>query len=213
MRGTLFISIIAFFLTSCGDGTDPADEAAARLPLVTAPIDTLKEIQAEPDSNMIEADGDERLQRPSWTSAELAGYPPPSRLVFSRYRNEQYGYSVAYPDTLLRQTAPVGEGRGMEFTSSLGGVGMLVYAMEGRSYEDMDEQYEDILEDPALDVTYRARDENFYIVAGRQGEASFYEKAVSAQGRVITLRLEYPAERRAYFDAVTALIAASLEDL
>jgi hypothetical protein len=67
------------------------------------------------------------------------------------------------------------------------------------------------LTNPEALVTYRARDEEWYIVSGRQGDHIFYEKSALDGAVLKTFRIIYPPENRSYFDAVTAVMATSFE--
>lgn len=184
-----------------------------RLPHVNAPLDTVNVIETAPDTGSVEIASGAALAEPAWTNLETGGLPDPKLLHFTRYENAAYLYSIAYPDSLLRQVQPVGENRGAEFASPAGDVRMLVYAAEESTREEMDAQYRSALGSPGATIIYRARDDDWYIVSGEEGEQIFYEKSMSHGGMLKTFRIQYPAARKAYYDAVTAIMSASFKNL
>jgi len=201
---------LTLLIAACGgDGSDPSGDQTHRLPHLSAPLDTIQIIETTADSGLVEMASEASLEEPGWMSLSIRGIPHPKDLRFSRYENRAFGYSIAYPDTLLRMVQPVGENRGMEFASSDGSVRMLVYAVEASTREDLDAQYRAALSNPDVEVTYRARDQNWYIVSGQEGAEIFYEKSFSEDGVLKTFRIEYPAAEKAYYDAVTAMMSAS----
>lgn len=205
--------LICFFVLvslSCGRSTEP-NTSTGRLPYAGAPLDTLEDVDDRFQGEVLTVEPDSVWSVLEWEELTWIGLPSPGELSYVRYANERFGYSIAYPDTLLVPDEPVGEDRGMTFVSPFGDVQMMVYAMEQDSYEDLVAQYQAALEDAESTITYRAQDDDLYVVAGRRGSDVFYEKAVSGGGSITTFRMQYPVEDRAYFDALAALISASLD--
>lgn len=197
-------------LTACGRSSD-SDPAPSerRLPYAAAPLDSLRPLEAVPQADTSAPDAGGVWVDSGWRNVRLDGLPGPGDLNYVRYTNTPYGYSIAYPDTLLSPDEPVGEDRGTTFVSASGDVRMIIYAAERAGYETLDEQYASVVEDPEVRITYRARDESFYVVSGLGGEYVFYEKAVAGESMITTFRIRYPVAKKAYYDAVAALIAAS----
>lgn len=195
----------------CGTGTD--DEDAIRLPLVDAPLDTVGVVEnvPAPDTGVVATSAEIELADPEWLTARIPGFPPVKELEYTRYENPQYRYSLAYPDSLFGPVQSIGVGRGMEFSTSDSSARVLVYADEESSQDDLEAQYQNALQQPDGRVTYRARESSWYIISGTSNERVFYEKSVLSGGMLRTLRVEYPADRRGYFDAVTAVMSASFE--
>ena len=207
-------NIAAILVICAGCGGDPGDRARddlVRLPHVDAPLDTVQVIETTGDTSMVEIASGAELAEPPWKTLSERGLPDPKQLRFTRYENPAFGYSIAYPDTLFHEVQPIGDNRGMEFASPDNEVRMLVYAIEASTREDLDAQYRAALADPDAQITYRARDENWYIVSGREDDDIFYEKSLSDQEILKTFRIEYPASQKAYYDAVTAIMSASFE--
>lgn len=205
----VLICVLILTTCSCGRETEP-DSAAGRLPYAGAPLDTIESDEG-PGGDVLPVDRDEALPDFEWEDLTWSGLPSPGELPYVRYTNERFGYSIAYPDTLLTPDEPVGEDRGMTFISSSGDLRMMVYAMERDSYEDLAAQYRTAVEDPESRITYRTQDDDLYVVAGGRGTDAFYEKGVAGGGTITTFRMHYPAEDKAYFDALAALMSASLE--
>ncbi len=201
--------VVAF--AACGGETDADVEAGLRLPLVYAPIDTMNAFDTfqETDSGVVESSSNVDLREPAWLSAHLAGNPSPKELRYVRHSNPQYGYAFVYPDTLFKPVQSIGDGRGIEFATSDDRSRILVYAIENAGREDLESQYQAVVFDSDARVTYRAREESWYIVAGTEREHAFYEKALLSGGVLKTFRINYPTEASDYFDAVTAVIASS----
>lgn len=202
-------AVVCIAASGCGGGEDDA----VQFPLVTAPLDTVGVVEstARPDTGVVATAAEVDLARPEWENVTMRGYPPPKELEYIRYENPAYGYSLAYPDTLFGPVQTVGEGRGMEFSTSDSTSRILVFADEESSQDDFEEQYQSALLQPEGRVMYRARESSWYIVSGLVDERVFYEKSVLSDGVLRTLRVEYPADRRAYFDAVTAVMSASFD--
>jgi len=209
----LLIVYVAVLLAACGSGDNRENGDVLRLPLVYAPLDTLQDLESRPtdDSGIVATSSDVDLSKPAWLTARLSGYPPVKTLRYVRYENPQYGYSFAYPDTLFEPVQPIGEGRGMEFATKDSSSRILVFAIEDAGREDLERQYQAALSDLEARVTYRARDEEWYIVAGTQRNHVFYEKGILGGGRLKTFRINYPPRNRSYFDAVTAVMASSFK--
>lgn len=183
-----------------------------RLPLVDAPLDTMRAADAGlemvAETSAVQSLTNVDLGEPGWLSARLSGLPAPKDLEYARYENSQYEYGLLYPDTLFQPVQILGEGHGMEFATSDSSSRILVYAIENAGRDDLESQYRAAVTDAEARVTYRARDESWYIVAGTHREHSFYEKAHLRNRVLRTFRINYPTEAGAYFDAVTAVIAS-----
>lgn len=183
------------------------------MPLVDAPLDTLGVVETieSPDTGLVATSAEVDLAKPEWLTASARGYPPVKALDYVRYDNSQYRYSLAYPDSLFGPVQPIGEGRGMEFATSDSTARILVYADEESSQDDLEEQYQNALQQPDGRVTYRARESSWYIISGTMDQRVFYEKSILSGGMLRTLRVEYPESRRDYFDAVTAVMSTSFK--
>lgn len=211
IRPTIAVLILCI-LGACRSRDDgPSGAPEARLPHVTAPIDTTIVIETRPDTATVASTSEAGLQAPAWTDASFRGLPEPKALHYTRYVNDAHGYSIAYPDTILKPGEPIGEHRGLEFTSPAGRIRMLVFAVDATTPEDLNTQYRAALADPETVITYRARDDRSYIVSGARGEDVFYEKSISDGETLKTFRMQYPAANKAYFDAVAAIMSASFE--
>lgn len=212
MRRGLIWLLLFLTASACGRSSESERGASSgRLPYADAPLDSLDDFSPRLDGEVVATEPGSTSTGAAWDELTLRGFPPPGRLSFIRYTNARFGYSIAYPDTLLKPSGPVGEDRGMSFVSSREDVRMMVYAIERDSFEDLSAQYEAAVRDGNGRITYRARDDDFYVVSGRQDGEVFYEKAVSGGGAITTFRMHYPLDDKAYYDAVAALIAASLE--
>jgi len=206
----VLICMLVLITSSCGRATEP-DSSAGRLPYAGAPLDTIEADDEGFGGEVLPVERDESLLDFEWEDLTWNGLPSPGELSYVRYTNERFGYSIAYPDSLLTPDEPVGEDRGMTFVSASGGIQMMVYAMERGSYEDFAAQYQTAMEDGESRITYHAQEDDLYVVAGRRGSDMFYEKAVSDGGSITTFRMHYPADDKAYFDVLAALVSASLE--
>lgn len=200
-------------LAACGGGDEGSAGPAGRLPHVLAPVDTAGGRGADtislggagriPEEDSLAARWQAPSPDPRWPSAD--------RLAYTRYRNDAFGFSIAYPDTILKPRADVGQGRGREFASADGQVVALVYVVEGAGPQMLDDQYQGYLGDPGVRVTYRLRETDWYVVSGYRGARKFYDKTVLRGGALKTFQIQYDTTRAAYFDAVAATMATSFE--
>ena len=208
LRLAFLLSIL--LLAACeGGGAGRSGDITERIPHVNAPLDTTHVIVTTADTTVAPSGTGKAIRDPSWKGATLGGYPPIDELTFARYSNPQLRISIAYPDSLLKPGEPVGEGRGIELASTAGDVKALIFGIEKSTHEDLESQYRSILENPETRTTYRARQQTWYVISGREGEEVFYEKSVLDGGVLRTFRIHYPATKKTYFDAVTAMMASS----
>ena len=210
-RSSLAVSLLVLLLAACGGGS--GNDQAERLPHVLAPVETTG-VQQRGEAVLT---GDTTsaawaLQAERWqVAAPDPRWPRSDRLSYVRYRNDAYGFGIAYPDTLLKPRAEIGGNHGREFASSDGRAVALVYAVEDAGLQSLDAQFQGYLEEAGLRITYRVREENWFVVAGYRGGRKFYEKTL-LRGRVLkTFQIQYDSTRAAYFDVVAATMGTSFK--
>jgi hypothetical protein len=127
------------------------------------------------------------------------------------YRNDRFGTTADVPRDWKPGNQPA-NGDGLRFTSPDGAAFISVSGsfdagdVRGEALEN--EQ----LADDGETITYRVKQERLSVVSGTRGDVIFYRKAMMSCGDEIVNRLaiEYPATRKAAFDALVTHVAGSL---
>lgn len=211
MRIVLLLILAASFgLSACG-GDDTLEDTAGRLPHVLAPVDTLHDegiVYDEEKGATGLATADAR-----WTATPPRPWlPRPLALRYSTYRNEAFRFSIAYPDSVMKQRADIGGNHGREFASFDSTAIALVYAIEQAGAGMLDRQFQEYIDVPGIRLTYRVREPMWYAVSGYKDGRKFYEKAMLDQTVLKTFHIEYDTTHVLYYDAITASMAASFKD-
>jgi hypothetical protein len=143
----------------------------------------------------------------------------PRALAYTSYRNEPYRLSVRYPEDLFTRGEAIGGDSGRMFITADGSARF--YAT-GQRNEEAGFTANELLrlstahyrETAGARVTYRRLADHWYVVSGTQGGRwIFYEKGViSRDGRFAgTLLIEYPLERKAFFDPIVTRMSRSFQ--
>src|SRR4051794_23082448 len=125
------------------------------------------------------------------------------------YANQQFGYSVRYPASLLRPvTSATPEGQA--FASVAGHAGFRVFAarLNGRAPQDLAKDAQAIC--PGGRPSYRVVKHALVAVSCRAGDHIVYQKSLLRGDIEITVRGEYPASERQTWDPVVTSIARSM---
>lgn len=130
------------------------------------------------------------------------------------YRNDRFGTSVTFPAELFAERLePPQNGDGMTWVSD-DGASLAVYAFNNAldaSPEQLADQASE-RDEPGFEVTYRRVAKDWVVLSGFDAGAIFYTRFEFGADNVIHgMLLKYPPSERATYDALTGVIAGSLE--
>jgi hypothetical protein len=124
------------------------------------------------------------------------------------YSNGKLGYVIVVPP-LLRSQDDVAAGDGKRFATEDGEVTLTVLGTKAPS-PNLDELYAGASKSSAQrDVTYKARQADWFVVSGFEGERVFYSKVVVQPDRWARFDLSYSKARKAAVDPLIGGLAKS----
>jgi len=125
------------------------------------------------------------------------------------YSNEQFGYSIRYPSTLLRPV-DMHSDAGQAFAAVAGHAGFRVFAAsrKGRSPQEMADDAQTVC--PSGHRVYRVARARLIAISCIARDRIIYQKSLLRGNLAITVRGEYPASERATWDPVVTSIARSM---
>ena len=128
------------------------------------------------------------------------------RVVYKTYTNARYGYSIAYPSSLLIPQGEADNGDGQAFRSRDGSAEMRVYGSQDMG-GGLTAAYNEA--QAGKDVSYKIIKRNWFVVSGRVGGKIFYQKTMIKGDVLKTFLIEYDESQKATYDAATTRIARS----
>lgn len=143
------------------------------------------------------------------SSAALA--PGHAQEKYRTYRNERFGVTADVPRE-WRSGRPPENGDGLKFTSADGAASISVSGSFNISDTVAEAMENEQLADDGETITYRVKQQRVSVVSGTRGSFIFYRKAMlSCNDQIVNrVAIEYPAARKAAFDALVTHVAASL---
>ncbi len=124
------------------------------------------------------------------------------------YSNARFGTTAATPSDWKMQPPP-GNDDGRVFMSPDGEASITISGilMISSFAQEVDERLQ-----PAADesITYKVANRNVVVVSGFRGDRIFYRKSLLGCGVANDLAIEYPAAKKARYDALVGQVAASL---
>lgn len=139
---------------------------------------------------------------------------------YSTYVNARYGFSIAYPQQLLKAQEESTNSDGRIFVSSdkqaeLRSYGCHATKADG-STQSVFEEYNDALGEYSPKnncvVTYKKLGSNWFVISGVRNNRVFYRKTLGKRGDFFTFVIEYPVSMKPTFDPVTENVAAFFVD-
>lgn len=145
-------------------------------------------------------------------SPEIADQRANVPAAFSLYRNDRFGYAVAYPDTLLNPRGESQNGDGQQFVSPDSSVVLTAFGrnlyMEDSVDSIFDQRIQRRQEEAGL-VIFSEKADSAFVIRGTSGERIYFEKSIFYDDRMATIELTYPIRMRAYLDSVVAHVSDS----
>jgi hypothetical protein len=128
------------------------------------------------------------------------------------YTNPRFGTTIAYPDRFRPGRAPT-NGAGLTFTGA-DSASFSVYGSHNALDHDIKGLETFIRENrsPGERITYDARGENWFVLAGTNGDITFYERhLLSHQGKIVNaFVMQYPTRLQKQYDAIVTRMSRSL---
>ncbi|MFZ5674919.1 MAG: hypothetical protein ACOZAM_18345 [Pseudomonadota bacterium] len=131
------------------------------------------------------------------------------------YVNERFGAAADIPADYREGEAPTNDD-GRRFTSPEGDATIAVWgslaSLEGESFQQYAEQLIGYDKEDGWEISYTAGKQDWYAFSGTKGDQIVFEKLIQAcDGQIANhVRLEYPASRKAAFDAIVSHVTKSL---
>lgn len=134
---------------------------------------------------------------------------------YSTYANARYGFSIAYPQQLLKPQDESDNSDGRIFVSSDNNAELRSYGCHAikadGSTQSVFEEYNDALEEYSPKnnavVTYKKLGANWFVISGVRNNKVFYRKTLGKRGDFMTFIIEYPVSMKSTYDAVTENVA------
>ena len=146
---------------------------------------------------------------PGYGTSGYGGEAPSS----ATYRNERFGFQVAYPAAVFEPgEAPEG-GQGMRFMSRDGAAQLLVSAGRNDTGETLKSYRRFVLSKSYADarVEYAPVRDSWFVLSGTNGDTIFYERITfRCGGKVIYgWQMTYPAAERQIYDPIVEAVHRS----
>ena len=150
-------------------------------------------------------------------SAGANGQPVSNRLndasATTVYRNERFGFELAYPSSVFEPSEVPDSGQGGVFTSRDGAARLLVSAGQNATGETLKSYRQFILNTsyPDARIEYAPTRGTWFVLSGTTGDTMFYERITfRCGGRTIYgWQMTYPAAERKLYDAIVEAIHRS----
>lgn len=127
---------------------------------------------------------------------------------YARYCNARYGFCISHLSRFAMEPSPANsdgrrffDGKGLSMTAS--GINNV---LDDTLQSEMNSQSEDFDK-----ITYRAKNDNWFVLSGYKGSDILYVKTYVGKGSINHLRIAYPANRKAAYDGIVAEIARSFK--
>lgn len=131
---------------------------------------------------------------------------PPSD--FRQYFNRRFGYTVSYPSS-LRPQGESANGDGQEFLADDGSLRLAVWGSDNTQPQTLDDMLQLTLASSGLNVTYKRRGRDFYVISGFSGANIFYERLTLRANVFWGFRLLYDPTKRQEYDSLPQAISKS----
>ena len=125
---------------------------------------------------------------------------------WTRYCNARFGQCADIPPN-YRSDPPPENGDGLVFRDGAG-MSITVSAMNNALNDTVASQRQSAIELEAA-PTYQAQGPNWFVISGVKGDIVFYVKSFVTKSTISDLWIEYPAARKADYDAVVVRVAKS----
>lgn len=131
---------------------------------------------------------------------------------YAEYVNARFGFSLRYPDSLLKGQGEADNGDGQSFESKDGGARLAAWGSNNVLDKTIKSEFADALKDDkksSRKVTLKIQKDNWFVISGLNGDNIFYRKQFLLKDQWVVFDFTYPAAQRAQWDPVVAAVAKS----
>ncbi len=117
--------------------------------------------------------------------------------IFNCYTNNKYGYQVAWPHKLLTAQGESDAGDGQMFSATAGRAQLTCWGgFTNVLPQSLNKEFEAAQQEPDLQVTYKLKRKNFFVVSGNKNGMIVYRKTEMTSQIQATFVLTYdPAQK------------------
>jgi len=137
--------------------------------------------------------------------------PNEANINYEEYTNERFDFSLLYPKDIVSPEAPPKNNDGLTFASPNENVVMKAFGYNNIQGDTIEDLYREALAQEGRNVTYRIREDNWFVISGYEGDRVFYIKKTMADNNVLTLDVEYDRSLQNEFDPVVATVSDSFQ--
>lgn len=131
------------------------------------------------------------------------------QITYNSYTNPRYGFLIEYPNT-FKKGEESDNGDGIVLSSSEDSAKLTVYGSNNILNETAQSALNAILKEHP-DAPYKQREENWFVASWIEGDKIVYYKSVVGAGSSNTFILEYPANKKEFYDPVITRINSSFK--
>ncbi|WP_346292831.1 hypothetical protein [Sphaerothrix gracilis] len=133
----------------------------------------------------------------------------PENIVYERYSNNRFDFSLRYPANLVTPQAAPTNNDGRVFQSANSQITIRAFGRNNSLSTSLETAYQQAMQAEDRDVTYNTLGDRYFVVSGYEAGRIFYEKTVLENGVFKSLVLSYDEALQPQFDAVVAEVASS----
>ena len=142
----------------------------------------------------------------------LSGQTAFGQTIYKTYINARFGYSIAYPSSLLEPQGEADNGDGQIFKND--NAEMRVYGTNLLLNETLEKEYQALLEASDGIVAYKLLRTNFFVISVRSDGEIYYRKTIEKDdGAFVTFEIRYKESKKKIYDKAVKKIVKSFKVL
>ncbi|WP_298846610.1 protein kinase domain-containing protein [Clostridium sp.] len=132
------------------------------------------------------------------------------QIVYSKYTNDKFGFSIDYPSDLLTKVMPLSQ-NGSIFSSKDDSVKLTVSGKNNVSNQNAKSVYNDVIKEHS-DALYKTQQNNWFVVSWIDGDKIYYEWCTVGSGSINTYIAAFPESQKKYFELVLNHLNSSFKN-
>lgn len=213
--------VVLVFIVAFKSGTllfgGKADEAKGRVKPPQAVSSMAQDDKSSADAGTASTQKDAKPDSKPATDAGSTGNDQtekpkgnqPEKITYKEYKNARYGFSIAYPNYLVKRQEP-DNGDGIILTNEDGSVRLVVSGINNVLNETPASACNDALKNIGK-VSYKAQSGNWFVLSWVEGNKIVYAKYVVGPGSINTYVFEYPASKKDSYQEVMSKLNSSFK--